>query len=302
MNEAFVEVNGVPTKVTTWGRWIEESQGNTNEIIILIPGNPGVTGFYKKFAKTLYERTEIPVWCVGHAGHNFGDQSIVKLPNFSEHKDLYGLKGQVQHKIDFFKKYVPQNAKVYLIAHSIGSYVSLEMLEHPEVKPKIHKAYLLFPTVEHMAVTNHGKFLNTFVRPIVWLILFATWIFTVLPNFIANFLLFIYMIIANVPRELHLQNIKDLLKPGVLRRVFFLAFEELDLIHDRNNEVIKRNEKIVKFYYGRTDAWAPEEYYNKIKNDIPSVDAELSEINHAFVFNRSTDVANVVAGWIKPGK
>lgn len=38
MNEAFVEVNGVRTKIATWGRWIEESQGNIKDLIILIPG------------------------------------------------------------------------------------------------------------------------------------------------------------------------------------------------------------------------------------------------------------------------
>lgn len=38
MNEAFVEINNVRTKVVTWGRWIEESAGSTNKIIIIIPG------------------------------------------------------------------------------------------------------------------------------------------------------------------------------------------------------------------------------------------------------------------------
>lgn len=36
--ETFVEINGVPTEVVTWGRSIEASRENANELIILIPG------------------------------------------------------------------------------------------------------------------------------------------------------------------------------------------------------------------------------------------------------------------------
>ncbi|KAF7286822.1 hypothetical protein GWI33_003879 [Rhynchophorus ferrugineus] len=150
MNEAFVEINNVRTKVVTWGRWIEESAGSTNKIIILIPGNPGITHFYQKFAKTLYERSEIPVWCVGHAGHNFSDRSVT-FPKFDDNKHLYGLSGQVEHKLEFFNKYVPENAQVYLIGHSIGAYMCLEILENISIKNKVENAYLLFPTIEYMA-------------------------------------------------------------------------------------------------------------------------------------------------------
>lgn len=65
-------------------------------------GNPGVSGFYKKFAKTLYGNTEIPVWCVGHAGHNFPDNVVMEFPKFEKHKSLYGLRGQIDHKVKLF--------------------------------------------------------------------------------------------------------------------------------------------------------------------------------------------------------
>ncbi|ENN70624.1 lipid droplet-associated hydrolase isoform X2 [Dendroctonus ponderosae] len=302
MNEAFVEVNGVRTKIATWGRWIEESPATIKELIILIPGNPGVVGFYKQFANSLYEKTDIPVWCLSHAGHNLAENSITKLPNFTEHRNLYGLKGQVKHKVDFLEKYLPHDAKVYLIGHSIGSYMALEVLNYPGINSKIIKTYLLFPTIERMAVTKNGKFLNTFVRPLVWLLLFCSWIFTVLPNFLANFLLYIYMIISNVPCQSQMGNIKELLKPGVLRRVFFLAFEEMDQVLERNDKILHDNIDKVKLYYGKTDGWAPEEFYGKIKQDLPNVDAELTNICHTFVFNHSVDVAATVCKWIKSTK
>ncbi|XP_060521537.1 lipid droplet-associated hydrolase-like isoform X2 [Cylas formicarius] len=99
MQQAFVELNKVRTKILTWGRWIEESQQGTNEVVILIVGNPGTVGFYETFGKTLYQQSNIPVWCVGHAGHNFPtENSFTKLPKFSDNKELYSLKGQIEHK------------------------------------------------------------------------------------------------------------------------------------------------------------------------------------------------------------
>lgn len=299
MNEAFVELNKVRSKIVTYGRWIEESSGTTNKVIILIPGNPGMVGFYKDFAKLLYEKTEIPVWCLSHAGHNFADKSTVTMPSFQENQHLYGLEGQVKHKIDFFKKYVPADAKVYLIGHSIGAYMALEALEDESIKNKIEETFLLFPTIEYMAKTRNGWFLNTLVRPIVPLVLFLCWIFTILPSFFASLLLYSYMYIANMPRQTQANNIKDLLKPGLLRRVFFLAFEEMDQVKERNTRIIQQNVDKIRFLYGRTDGWTPEKYYDGLKRDVPLVKAELTDCNHAFIFHHTNQAADRVIDWIK---
>ncbi|XP_076257388.1 lipid droplet associated hydrolase sturkopf isoform X2 [Rhynchophorus ferrugineus] len=296
MNEAFVEINNVRTKVVTWGRWIEESAGSTNKIIILIPGNPGITNFYQKFAKTLYERSEIPVWCVGHAGHNFSDKSVT-FPKFDDNKHLYGLSGQVEHKLEFFNKYVPENAQVYLIGHSIGAYMCLEILENISIKNKVENAYLLFPTIEYMAESENGKFLIKFVLPYIRFILILAWLINLLPSCLATILIYIYMFIADVPRE-HLNSIKELIQPGILKRVFFLSREEMDDVNQRNNKSIIANVNKLKFYYSKIDRWAPESYYNNLKQEIPNVNAELSKINHSFVLHYSTDVATIVADWI----
>ncbi|XP_066145633.1 lipid droplet-associated hydrolase [Euwallacea fornicatus] len=299
MNEAFVDINGIMTKVVTFGRWIEESPGNTNEIIILLPGNPGVNSFYNEFAKALYEKTEIPVWCLGHAGHNFSDTGFVSFPNFKQNKALYGLKGQLAHKIDFFKKYVPDNAKVYLVGHSIGCYMCLEILEHEHVKNKVQETFLLFPTVEHMAKTRNGKFLNWVIRPIVPFVLLLCWIFTILPSLISFILLYVYTFIANIPIDTQEKSIRELLKPGVLRRVFFLAFEEMDQIKQRNNDVIRRNAENIRFYYGKTDGWTPKVFFESLQQEVPSARVELTDFNHIFGFYHSVDVASKVSDWIK---
>lgn len=188
---------------------------------------------------------------------------------------------------------------MHLIGHSIGSYIILELLDHPSIKNKVADAYLLFPTIEQMATTGPGKFLTIFVKVFVELIVFLSWIFTILPTFLQNILLYIYMFIAGIPMDQHLDNLKCLIKPGVLRRVFFMAFEELDQVKERNNDAIIKHVDKIKFYYGETDGWAPGSYCDKLKKDIPKVNAQVCTFNHAFVLTRSVEIGYVVSDWIK---
>jgi len=65
MQEAYVNINSIPTHIFTWGRWIEETI-TEKEIVICITGNPGLPGFYTEFAGTLQkELGDLPVWVIG---------------------------------------------------------------------------------------------------------------------------------------------------------------------------------------------------------------------------------------------
>lgn len=103
MQKAMVQINGVQTMVISHGRWIEEgvAPAGKKDVIVVIPGNPGVPTFYEGFIKHLKARLplETPVWVIGHAGHvqplndlNFG-------PNNKLEKNLIDLDGQVKHKV-----------------------------------------------------------------------------------------------------------------------------------------------------------------------------------------------------------
>ncbi|CAH0563452.1 unnamed protein product [Brassicogethes aeneus] len=296
MQEAYVNINGIRTKITTFGPWIEESIKPNENIVVVIPGNPGINSFYDVFSRKIHEKLGYPVWVVGHAGHNIPEQSIDPLPTES---DVYGLKGQVQHKLDFLKKYIPESATIHLIGHSIGSYMILELLEDNFVQKKMSTTSLLFPTVEYMRETSNGIFMTSIVKHTVWLILFLSWIFTMLPGFIQNILLTVYCTIAKIPPH-NKKSIIELINPELLSRVFSLAMEEMDEVRERNNEAIRNNVGKIRFLYGATDGWAPEKYYNKIVGDVVGVKAELSRgFNHAFVLRQSIPVAETVCNYIQ---
>lgn len=99
MNSSFVNLNNIPTLVRTWGRWVEESPKSNEDIVILIPGNPGVTGYYQYFLQRLHDNLGYTCWAVGHSGHEEPDQNFLKLPKLSGNEDAYNLQGQIDHKV-----------------------------------------------------------------------------------------------------------------------------------------------------------------------------------------------------------
>lgn len=101
MYEAYLILNGVRTCITAHGKWVEESLIGIKDVVIIIPGNPGVTTFYDRFAKTIHDQLGYPVWCIGHAGHNIPQEEVTPFPKLALNPDLYGLKGQINHKVSY---------------------------------------------------------------------------------------------------------------------------------------------------------------------------------------------------------
>lgn len=66
MEEQFVDVNGIPIRVRTWGQSLNETF-KKKEMILFLCGNPGITGFYITFLTTLFEciKGQTPIWAIG---------------------------------------------------------------------------------------------------------------------------------------------------------------------------------------------------------------------------------------------
>lgn len=63
--------------------------------------------------------------------------------------------------MEFIKKYVPEDAQLHLVGHSIGAWLVLNLLKDSDIDRRTKKCYLLFPTIEHMAESCNGRiFLN----------------------------------------------------------------------------------------------------------------------------------------------
>lgn len=302
MNTAFVTVNQVPTKILTWGKWIEESfrDNERKEVVIVMTGNPGIVDYYELFCETIHSKTGLPVWCIGHAGHQEPESSSVsKIPPLETNRHLFDVSGQIQHKVAFLDTYVPGDVKIHLIGHSMGSYIITQLIKDEQISQKIIKSYLLFPTIEYIGATPNGQFYQKLFPRFSTIILFLTWFFTILPLIIQKFLIWGYGLITSTPK-LHLSTIRSMITPSVLGKVFFLASDEMGVIQERENAAIERNVAKMRFYFGATDGWAPTSYCDKLKRDIPNVDAMVCQRGfwHEFVRNNSTEVGLMLSTWI----
>lgn len=104
MNETYEIINSVPTHVFTYGRKLgEKFSDDQKELVISITGNPGLAGFYLPFFSTLHqELNELPVWGIGHAGHDDpSSNSGLIVPPMEGNEHLYDLQGQLKHKVMF---------------------------------------------------------------------------------------------------------------------------------------------------------------------------------------------------------
>lgn len=106
MRKAMLPLNNVQTQVISMGQWVEESfpEDGKKDVVIVIPGNPGIPQFYEGFIKSLNSElpSETPIWVVGQAGHVLPPEHLeVNMPSDKEWDKYYGLTAQVEHKVNY---------------------------------------------------------------------------------------------------------------------------------------------------------------------------------------------------------
>ncbi|XP_064151142.1 lipid droplet-associated hydrolase isoform X1 [Loxodonta africana] len=311
VHEEFVLCGGIETQVLKCGPWTDlfSDQGATRPkvLIFIITGNPGFTTFYLPFAKALYSliNGRFPVWIISHAGHSVThkDKKIHAALDDSdtqEIKDIYGLRGQIEHKLAFLRTHVPKKIKLVLIGHSVGCYICLQMLKYAPELPVI-RCMMLFPTIERMSQSPNGRI----ATPLLCWFRYALYALSYLllkplPEKIKYLLTRVVFKVKNIPNEYLCMN---LLNPFCLANAAYLGSQEMVQIVERDNETIRKHLSKLTFYYGTIDRWCPKEYYEDIKKDFPEGDIRLCEktMPHAFVVSHihSQEMAEMAAAWLK---
>lgn len=309
VHEEFILCCGVETQVLKCGPWtdlVNDQTANRPKLLIfIITGNPGFSAFYVPFAKALHSLTNrrFPVWIISQAGHSLTpkDKKILRTlddPNAQEIKDVYGLSGQVEHKVAFLRTHVPKEMKLVLVCHSIGAYIALQVLKRAPELPII-RSFMLFPTIERMAESPNGRI----ATPLLCWLRYVFYVPGYLllkpcPARIKSWLIRLALQVMNVQSEISLLNV---LEPFCLVNVAYLGSQEMMEVVKRDDETIKEHLSKLTFYYGTIDPWCPKEYYEDIKKHFPKGDIRLCEkkIPHAFVFRFHQEMADMVAGWLK---
>jgi hypothetical protein len=261
----------------------------------------GLPGFYTTFCRTLYEEfdKEMPIWVIGHAGHDEpGKEKKMTTPPLKGNEGLYDLKGQLDHKIEFYNRFVPKDVKIYLIGHSIGSKFCMELMKIPEFSKQVEHCYLMFPAIERMAESNKGKLVPTYDRYFFLFRIFYN-VLHVLPKSWKRSLVAWFCRRDKMPEEF-LDPSVEYTNPPVIDKIWFLALDEMEKIREIDEEAIKSNMHRLKLYYGTKDDWVRTEYYHELVAKFPGIDAELckKQYEHAFVLKSGVEVGKMVAEWI----
>ena len=147
------------------------------------------------------------------------------------------LKEQIGHKNKFLEGHISTHSKIILIGHSIGAYVILNLLRTCQRASDITKAFLLFPTVERMAISPSGRYVTPMVTYFKWLAIASGAAFSILPAFVKEFLVRWWL---NDRKRLSLSSVESILKlltPQSIDGVFTMAQHEMKEVVDLDDEV-----------------------------------------------------------------
>lgn len=260
-----------------------ENMENPDELIIIVPGNPGIPEFYMYFADQINKKFQKPVVIVGLAGHSLSQPYWFGL----------SLKEQILHfkrLMDKLKDLYP-NIKISLIGHSIGGYVCLNLCKYHDFE----KIYLLFPTLSYMVKSSNGK------QPFYHLVCMFRYVINIfffcmefVPLFLMNPIINLLEVLEPSIHEFHEMLIPQLIQFRLLNNVFTLLRWELNEVLEMQHELIEQNLNCLNFYYASSDHWIPDEVPSEMKQLYPkNVTIDTNGTKHAFVTTKK-DIETVL--------
>ncbi|KAL8571813.1 hypothetical protein ACOMHN_053971 [Nucella lapillus] len=299
----YIDVRNVETHILKYGN-IRPPQSREKEqqyLFLIIPGNPGIPEYYQQFMHTLWEKSEgkIPVWCVSHAGHVTGPKHAGL--GWTDIGPAYSLQGQILHKVHFIQDHVPSDVTLILIGHSIGCYIILNLLPHLPTHPTILRCFMLFPTIERMALTPNGKIFTPALNYCRWVLTAVVKLLSYLGPKLHRRLLDCYFSGRAVP-ECGRQASLNLFNPACVNHCTYMARIEMSSVAELQHDLLEKHQGMMSFYYGATDGWCPKEFCSGVRAKFPCADVRLCGMDfaHAFVLDAGEDMAHLVWDWVGP--
>ncbi|WOG98267.1 hypothetical protein DCAR_0417608 [Daucus carota subsp. sativus] len=266
--------------------------------VLFIPGNPGVISFYTDFLESLYE-------LLGGTASITGKRlTIAQTKRNLERGRLYSLEEQIEHKLDFIKQELNNiEVPIVLIAHSIGCYISIELLRRSSAK--VIYCIELYPFLE----INKRSSQQSVIRKVAA----SPFLCATLSSIVA----LLGLLPANVTRYLVRNSVgkswsstavdalcDNLLQYNVMQNVFFMARTEfIKLLEPPDWAFLRDKRNQIAFLFGDDDHWGPLEMSEEIAKQVPNAHLVIEREGHTHAFSctekGSVWVAQHVARLIK---
>lgn len=255
--------------------------------ILIFPGNPGITDFYRNFAEEIIRSLgDCSIYIIGYAG-------------FSEKKPErhYTLQDELEHKIsviDHLRKKWPPNSRTVILGHSIGSWIGMEIVKKFTNELNI-TLFLLFPFIARSDNEIQENFSKMAGRKRYFQFLLTGYkIFQKLPQSLTvSILKFLYSHASEDALKiiqkffLEKNHIPENIRYLANSEFHTLPYElEMDFFQSRKNSVI--------LFYCHKDIWAPVSQLELIRTQIPEIKGEILPLmTHDFCVN--TDQCRILA-------
>ncbi|KAL1204694.1 hypothetical protein V5N11_017310 [Cardamine amara subsp. amara] len=272
VNFRLCRVSGSMTEI------MEIQAENPTFQVLFIPGNPGVVSFYMDFVESLNEFLDgnASIIAIGQISHTTKDWESGKL---------FSLQEQIDHKVDFIRQELESvKVPIILVGHSIGSYISLEILR--KFSEKVVYCIGLYPflTLNQQSTKQSliGKLAASSVLSATASFLIAS--LRLLPMWAARPL--VSNSIGASWSDTTVQAICTHLRQyHTMRNVLFMAMTEFrELAAEPDWEFMRENESKLAFLFGIDDHWGPLQLFEEISKQAPTTSLSIEREGHTHGF------------------
>lgn len=311
------QINGIPSEVLSYSSF-EYNQlvsHRQHHFFFIIPGNPGSAHFYQPFAEDLYQRVVeehadqvVHVYCLSHANHHIN--SSFKRSNESRY---LGLEDQIFHHLDYMEHAIKRFKKkyellladihVYLVGHSIGAYIAIEVLNRSSLLRRLcSNAMLLMPFILWRNVPSHhkrtlllGKYSAALLKPAAYGITKAL---EYLPSAIRQAVIGLPIQSNRGVSQLVLHDLTSARLAGNFRS---MGIDEVGAISVLDDHVLRSLQSLVTdsisllTLHTNDDVWAPESDFAEVLRATRSIPRRRclvetvfeKDLTHAFVLDQN---------------
>ncbi|KAH3669554.1 hypothetical protein WICMUC_004976 [Wickerhamomyces mucosus] len=280
------------------------SELKTDPLLVFIPGNPGFIQYYTHYLNLLHQQSNKRFEILGISHRGFNDDS--------KDSNVYTLDEQIYHKISVIEHYLNDGRELYIIGHSVGSFIMQRILTYTSKTSSSSSSLtnnvkfigFITPTIVDIHKSSKGSLLYTVNK---WLTDFniyvskLTFVTEYIPNIILNPTIKYVMNHSNILDSFEITK-KFVKSPYLVKQTLGLASEEMFKIQDTwdyNHEFMQKFSKVQKWWFFTSpDNWISDLTQQDIKDKlIDKFDQNLlnrdHDIRHSFSINHSDKFADI---------
>ncbi|KAI8140156.1 hypothetical protein BJV82DRAFT_562960 [Fennellomyces sp. T-0311] len=286
---------------TLW--WPARNQDAPKTVMLFIPGNPGLVEYYRDFLEEIHQNASpsLEIFAVSNLGMSITPASNIRD---GDTNGLFSLQEQIDHKVECFDILRRENntpeTEFILMGHSIGAYISVEVLKRRHTE-RITRVITLFPTLREIGLTPNGISITKLLSyvPISLISTSASLLSCISVPILTRLVM---LLTGQRGPCAHVTALR-LLHGSVVKNCLHMAKHEMETVRELDDDFYNAHADKFIIYYSRNDKWAPPDHYDYMKKVFPEHEHLYlceQDIPHSFILNAKDGsyMAQKVVSWL----